>query len=155
MHLGLLLLPGWSAVTRHWINKSKSSGSTASVLGLESFWKDKENGVTCSGYLSELRISRATTFKDVSPFFQKYIYLKKKKNQVSFLQSNFPGTSQNLASSLSERLNSSNFMQKFSLPAGDRKHAAWLHTLNSLNLVCTSVIIVFRPRGLACQRIHL
>lgn len=53
---------------------------TASVLGLESFWKDKENGVTCSGYLSELRISRATTFKDVSPFFQKYIYLKKKKS---------------------------------------------------------------------------
>jgi hypothetical protein len=30
-----------------------------------------------------------------------------------------------------------------------------LHILNSLNLVGTSVIIVFCPRGLACKRIHL
>lgn len=154
MHLGSLLLAGWSAVTRHWINKSKSNGSTASVLGLESFWKNKENGITCSGYLSELGISRATAFKDVSPFFQKYIYFfKKKSGKLSAVQ--FSRNKPEFGFQPFKRLDSNNFMQKLSLPAGDRKHSAWLHTLNSLNLVCTSVIIVFRPGGLACQRIHL
>ena len=90
-----------------------------------------------------------------SHIFSKNKFIFKNKNQLSLLRSNFPGRSQNLASSQSERLDSSNFTQKSPLPAGDRKPSAWLHTLNSLNLVGTPVIIVFCPRGLAYKRIHL
>lgn len=78
--------------------------------------------------------------------FSKNIFIFKNKNQVSFLQFNSPRTSQNLASSLSGW---TAIISQSSLSLQEtRKHSACLHTLNSLNLVGTSVIIVCRPRGL-------
>lgn len=123
--------------------------------GLGSFFKDKDNGITFGGnYLSELGTSLLLLL-GMSHILPKIYLFLKTKNQVSFPQSNFPETSQNLASILSEKLNSSNLMQTLFLPAGDRKHSAWLYTLNSLNLFCISAIILFHSRGLAFERIHL
>lgn len=137
------------------VNKQVSPGDQLQVFGAWGLFVKTRRmmslvAVTCQSWRLAVLLPLRT-----SHIFSKNKFIFKNKNQLSLLRSNFPGRSQNLASSQSERLDSSNFTQKSPLPAGDRKPSAWLHTLNSLNLVGTPVIIVFCPRGLAYKRIHL